>query len=210
MNHLGDYYDSGRMFTYIRGFAMGKHWNETLNAMNFARKLHEGQNRKSGEPYIIHPLTMACHALAMGLEDDEIIASLLLHDVVEDCNVSTNDLPVSPNVRFIVNLLTHEKETPLENYYGSIAMNGKASICKIIDRCNNVSTMSGVFKKQKLLDYIVETNAFILPLIRSTKEKFPEYQNALFLLKYQIVTLLSSIEGALEMYNGDTDGSNHS
>ena len=82
-------------------------------------------------------------------------------------------------------------------------MNGKASICKIIDRCNNVSTMSGVFKKEKLLEYINETNTFIMPLIRSTKERYPEYQNALFLLKYQIVTLLTSIEGALEMYNNE-------
>lgn len=201
MNNLSYYYNSSHMFTYIRGFAMGKHWTETLNAMNFARKLHEGQNRKSGEPYIIHPLTMACHALAMGLEDDEIIASLLLHDVVEDCNVSINDLPVNNNVRYIVNLLTHEKNTPLTEYYSDITTDGKASICKIIDRCNNVSTMSGVFKKEKLLEYINETNTFIMPLIRNTKEQYPEYQNTLFLLKYQIVTLLTSIEGALEMYN---------
>ena len=44
-------------------------------------------------PYINHPFTMACHALAMGLEDDELIAALLLHDVVEDCGVSAEELP---------------------------------------------------------------------------------------------------------------------
>ena len=56
---------------------------------------HEGQQRKSGEPYIVHPLTMACNALALGIRDDKVVATILLHDVCEDCDVSLKELPIS-------------------------------------------------------------------------------------------------------------------
>ena len=49
-----------------------------MQALNYARKLHKGQARKSGEPYIIHPLTMACQAVSMGVNDDNIVAAILL------------------------------------------------------------------------------------------------------------------------------------
>ena len=46
-------------------------------AFVFAAKAHEKQKRKSGDPYIIHPLTMACNALSLGIRDDEVIATIL-------------------------------------------------------------------------------------------------------------------------------------
>lgn len=212
MMHLGDYFDSGRMFTFIRGYSMGKGWTETQKALNYARKYHREQVRKSGEPYIIHPLTMACQAISMGIDDDCIIASLLYHDVPEDCGVSVNDLPCNDDVREIVDLLTYRKpdiyfekdgegisiKEVKKSYYSKISKNGRASVCKIIDRCNNVSSMSGVFTHEKLLSYIEETNDYVMPLLKSTKEDFPEYSNILFLLKYHIVSVLTSINGILE------------
>lgn len=206
MKHLGNYFDSGKMFTFVRGYAMGKGWNETIHALNYARKLHTGQNRKSGEPYIIHPLTMVSQAISMGINDDYICASLLLHDVVEDCGVSINDLPVCDEVKRIVELLTYQKLSqvfPSEkesktSYYNLISKDGRASICKIIDRCNNVSSMSGVFSPEKLKSYIEETNEYVLPLIKTTKEQYPEYSNAIFCLKYHIYSVLTSIEGIIE------------
>ena len=97
-----------RMYTYLKGFAMGRGWVATVNALAFARELHGGQLRKSGEPYIVHPLTMANHAIALGVHEDEIIATILLHDVCEDCGVQPQSLPVARNVREAVRMLTRE------------------------------------------------------------------------------------------------------
>ena len=88
------------MYTYIRGFATGAKMSETLKALSFAREKHDGQFRKSGDPYIVHPLTMACNALSLGIRDDEVIATILLHDVCEDCSVSLMAHEVSTGTVF--------------------------------------------------------------------------------------------------------------
>ena len=62
-----------------------------LRAYNYAVKYHGDQCRKSGEPYIIHPLNVAYILAEMGLDDSSICAALL-HDVVEDTEVTDNDL----------------------------------------------------------------------------------------------------------------------
>lgn len=57
-------------------------------AYECARKMHEGQFRKSGEPYIIHPVNVAIILADLGM-DDNAIAAGLLHDVVEDTSCSS-------------------------------------------------------------------------------------------------------------------------
>lgn len=195
------YFNHEKMYTYVNGFAMGRHLTDTLNALSFARRMHKEQKRKSGEPYITHPLTMACHALSIGITDDHIIAGVILHDVVEDCGARISDLPVSDETKEIVKLMTFvhpeglTKTEALKLYYDGISSNGKASMVKILDRCNNVSTMSGVFSEEKLRNYILETEEFVLPLIRHTKEFYPEYRDMLWILKYHIVSVLESLKG---------------
>ena len=61
------------------------------DAYEFADLCHEGQMRKSGEPYIAHPLEIALFLTELRL-DEQTIAASLLHDVVEDCDVSLDEL----------------------------------------------------------------------------------------------------------------------
>lgn len=58
--------------------------NKIKNAYEWARTLHEGQFRKSGEPYITHPLSVACIVAQLELDTDSVCAALL-HDTLEDC-----------------------------------------------------------------------------------------------------------------------------
>ena len=60
-------------------------------AYDVAERAHEGQLRKSGEPYITHPLAVAAILAGLSL-DDVTIAAALLHDAVEDTGVTLDDL----------------------------------------------------------------------------------------------------------------------
>ena len=56
-------------------------------AVSFADQAHQGQFRKSGEPFIIHPINVGMILASLKMDADTIIAGLL-HDVVEDCDIS--------------------------------------------------------------------------------------------------------------------------
>lgn len=60
-------------------------------AFNFAYQLHEGQTRKSGEPYIAHPIAVATLLRSLG-GDSVTIAAGFLHDVVEDTEVTPEEI----------------------------------------------------------------------------------------------------------------------
>lgn len=195
-----------KMYTYIRGYASGANMHETLKALAFARKKHEGQLRKSGEPYIVHPLTMACNALSLGIRDDEVVATILLHDVCEDCDVGIQELPVNNRVRRSVELMTFQlmagetKDTAKTRYYNLLLQDRAATITKLVDRCHNVSSMAGTFSKEKLKSYIEETRQFVLPLLRKAKTSYPEDSDILFVLKYHITSVVDSIEATMQVY----------
>src|SRR3970040_1027861 len=60
-------------------------------AYEFAHQAHEGQNRATGAPYIVHPIDAAMTVADLRL-DGAAIAAALLHDVVEDCGVSNEEI----------------------------------------------------------------------------------------------------------------------
>ena len=191
----GRLFNEDRMSSFLKGKLSAEEYPNAVKALSFAKKKHAGQFRKPREleiPYIIHPLTMVCHALAMGLEDDILLAALMLHDVCEDCNLSIVDLPVSSEVRDIVRLVTKSKAGFSEEaYYEAILDNPKACLVKCIDRCNNLSSMALGFPPAKIREYIYETAEWYPSLLRTVKS-VPEYNNAAWLLSYQIRSLLQT------------------
>lgn len=85
-------------------------------------KLHDGQYRKDGAPYICHPLRVCTTLISYGVDDDITLSASLLHDVLEDCR---DKLPLGgkelmrqyhldPEVLEIIQLLT--KESGLDDY----------------------------------------------------------------------------------------------
>jgi GTP pyrophosphokinase len=77
------------------------------DALEYARELHSGQTRLSGDPYIDHPVSAAKYLADLSL-DGNTIAAALLHDVVEDCGVSVDELRMrfGPEVATLVDGVT--------------------------------------------------------------------------------------------------------
>ena len=202
-------FNAEHMYTYVRGFATGAMMPETLKALVFAREKHNGQKRKNGDPYIIHPLTMACEAISLGIRDDDVVATILLHDVCEDCDVGIPDLPVGEKTRNSVELMTFKimpgetKEVAQNRYYNMILQDRAATLTKLLDRCHNVSSMAGVFSVDKLKAYIEETKLHVLPLLRKAKQTYPGDSDILFVLKYHIISVIESIDATMKVFENN-------
>ena len=198
-----------KMYTYLWGYATGLGMKDTQKALAFAREKHKDQYRKSGEPYIVHPLTMACNAVSMGIKEDAVIATILLHDVCEDCGVNPNELPVSDTVKHAVDLMTFRvmegetKELAKNRYYNRLMESREAALTKLIDRCHNVSSMAGTFSVEKLKSYIEETRHYVLLLLRKVKTVYPEDADILFVLKYHIVSVVDSIDATIQVFESE-------
>jgi len=189
-------YDWERMKTYVKATANNFKLRNTLKAIDYAVEAHAGQSRKrSTIPYIYHPLNLACHALSMGIIEDDIIAACLLHDVVEDCGRKLEDLPVDEATKELVALLTRDEATGkdrteiLVSYYEAIGKNPKAALIKCLDRCSNLTTMAWGLSRERIYRMIKETEEYYPALIKTMKLT-PEYNNAAWLLKYQIESML--------------------
>lgn len=185
-----------KMYTYLRGYCVGANLKQSVVALQFAREHHEGQTRKDGTPYIAHPLSMACYAIALGLRDDNIIATILLHDVVEDCGVRVEYLPVSDTVKRAVQHMTVVKfDTDVDKvetkcrYFNELLESKEALICKALDRYNNLSDMPMNFTKDAMGKNVAETEILLLPALKQAKEKYADLADILFILRTNISTL---------------------
>lgn len=205
-------FNAEHMYTYVKAKAQAEELTQTLAALPFMREKHRGQLRKARTvetPYAAHPLTLACHALAMGITDDNVLATAILHDVVEDTDTRPEELPVSDKVRNAVILLSYntylkkgddadpQKKNEIKPpYYANIGKNPLAALVKCIDRCNNLACMADGFSRKKMAAYVSQTEQYVLPLLDVIKA-VPEYNNASWLLRYQMTTLLETFKRLL-------------
>lgn len=107
----------------------------TKNAIRFCYNAHAGQLDKAGLPYVNHPLHLAEQ---MTTEDETCVA--LLHDVMEDCGATSEDLlalGVSPEALAAVQLLTHKDGVPYLDYVRAVGENPIARRVKVADLRHN-------------------------------------------------------------------------
>lgn len=177
--------DEATMFTYLRGRLDGLGFEQSRAALVFARKAHGGQVRKNGKPYIVHPLSMACDAIACKGVTDEIIATILLHDVCEDCNIPLSALPVNDVVKHSVKLMTikpflgEEKSETKRRYYNELVEAKEAIITKGFDRYANLNDMEGVLSENAIVKNIRETHELLLPALKEAKYMYLELSDML-------------------------------
>src|SRR5258708_5906224 len=122
-------------------------------AYDFADQAHHGQLRKSGEPYILHPLAVADILVNMQMDATSIIAALL-HDVVEDTKVSLESVMENfgKTCAMLVDALTKlekiqfksKEEQQNENYrkmFVAMAQDIRVILIKLADRLHNMRTL---------------------------------------------------------------------
>ncbi len=107
----------------------------TKKAMKISFEAHKNQVDKNGMPYIYHPVH-----LAEQMTDENTICVALLHDVVEDTDITFEDLAKEgfpDEIIAALKLMTHEKSVPYIDYVKQIATNPIASAVKLADLRHN-------------------------------------------------------------------------
>lgn len=160
-------------------YGTGKNYNieKIKQAYDYAAKMHEGQYRDSGEPYVSHPLAVAEIVASLELDTDSICAALL-HDTVEDCSDKTNlndlEKKFGQTVAILVDGLTKivmlsvedKEEEHIENLRKMLLAMSKdirVIFIKLCDRLHNMRTLEAKSeKKQRLI--ALETMQVYAPL----------------------------------------------
>ncbi|MDR0907969.1 MAG: RelA/SpoT family protein [Rikenellaceae bacterium] len=177
-------------------------WDMIAKAFNVAKEAHKGVKRRSGEPYIIHPIAVAKICVdEIGLGVKSVVASLL-HDVVEDTDLTVEDIATmfTPKIASMVDGLTKiagvftaETSQQAESFRKMLLTlldDVRVILIKIADRLHNMRTL-GSMPREKQIKITSETMYLFAPLAYrlglyaiktelenlSLKYRFPEQYN---------------------------------
>lgn len=167
--------DNEQSFFNIVRFNYPKNCDKIIEAYEFAKSAHEGIVRKSGEPYVVHPLEVAKILIKNNMDYATIVAGLL-HDVVEDTSFTLDDIKekfgetVAKLVHGVTKIdnLTLEKEKLTEADSMKrllIAMGDDVRVIfiKLADRLHNMRTIE-FLSREKQLKMATETNELFIPI----------------------------------------------
>jgi len=147
--------------------------DDIRRAYYFAEEAHQEQKRRSGEPYIMHPLAVA-HVLTMMHMDHECIMAGLLHDVIEDTEVSREGLAAefSEEVALLVDGVSklakatfetkqHAQAESLRKMLLAMSEDIRVIIVKLADRLHNMRTLGhlGPEKRRRIAEETLEIYA---------------------------------------------------
>jgi guanosine-3',5'-bis(diphosphate) 3'-pyrophosphohydrolase len=140
---------------------------ELESAIDLATKAHVGQKRRSGEPYIIHPLAVADTLINWGMDIDTVLAGVL-HDTVEDTDVTLVEIEntFGKDVAFLVDGVTKisqaragmqdlaeylpQTKDNLSKLLIAIGQDVRVVIIKLADRLHNLSTLQHMPREKQL------------------------------------------------------------
>ena len=195
-------YDYDKLRTSLRYWLQGRGMHTALKAMQFGMDHHTGE-RKNGHPEFSHQVFQAQYARTLVdslLHPEELLATIFLHDIVEDCGVERAEIyrRFGDMVGNAVHLMTDSDESgadlPHENYYPRMAVCPVTSLAKGIDRVHNFQSMLGVFDIAKQQRYIAETREHILPMMKTARRQFVEQEPAYQNVKHLLLTQMELVE----------------
>jgi guanosine-3',5'-bis(diphosphate) 3'-pyrophosphohydrolase len=157
----------GELLEHARPFYEENEILELEHAIDLASKAHAGQKRKSGEPYIIHPMSVAKNLIDWGMDIDTVLAGVL-HDTVEDTDMTVEQLEsiFGKDVAFLVDGVTKvskaragmqdisaylpQTKDNLSKLLIAVGQDVRVIIIKLADRLHNMQTLQHMSREKQI------------------------------------------------------------
>ena len=163
-----------RVFRSMESRVTAQELTRIKAAFQLAREAHKSQKRKTGEPYILHPIAVAAIVAEEMMLGANPVCAAFLHDVVEDTPYTIDDIRKSfgDDVAFLVKVVTkkdtsdYEYSKQLDNYrqiLNSVQYDIRAVLVKLADRLHNMRTLASM-RPDKQMKIAGETDYFYAPL----------------------------------------------
>lgn len=185
----------------LRHWLLGREWFKAAEAMTWAEGYHTGVRKDGVTPEFNHQVQIALYLATLTphlLHPEDTITTAFAHDVCEDFDVEFSVVEglfggrVAQATHSVTKVHKGFKRHPAE-VMAAQANDPIGSVVKGADRIHNQSTLAGVFGNAKILEYIEETETYILPMLKQARQKFPAqsaaYQNERIMLRTQNATL---------------------
>jgi len=191
----------------LRQQLIGARYHHALAALEFAHRFHTGVRKDGVTPEFQHQIEIALFALTLPdlMFRQEVIATIMLHDVREDYGVTSaeirelffEDSEFAARVDRAVENMTKEWRGVKKDekaLFEAMSQDPIASIAKGCDRIHNVSSMLGVFTVEKQKIYIQEVVDLFLPMLKRARRLFPHQVNAYENIKFVLQTQMDLIK----------------
>lgn len=194
----------------FRAWLLGKEYYKAVEALEYASRYHNGMRKDGVTPEFHHQISISHYVRTLpNLRNQHLtLITALLHDIVEDDYVSIEEIERKFGAEVVENVLllskkVNGKKKGNDDYFLAMSESPIASIVKGGDRIHNFQTMPGIFTCSKQLAYIEECEYYILPMLKSARNNFPDqelaYENIKHALKGQIELLRLSIEAKVAL-----------
>lgn len=184
---------------YMKKYPISSLFPEDQSIIDLVIHSHAGQYRKTGEPFHMHPLRMYESYLCSGGSDPAIRRAILLHDIVEDTDMTLSDIgnTFGESIRGIIDALTGydmqgnklAKHTAIEKFILSGEKDYRPLIVKLFDCIDNLETIHGL-APEKQDRFRAEKRNIYTPIFTSLKDTIPECHRAIYTEKLEIMRLL--------------------
>jgi hypothetical protein len=140
--------------------------------------------------------------LNLGIRDDVTLAAALLHDTVEDKHISLDIVrkEFGDEVAYIVDLLSKRESMTPEEYFNRVAQDIRAILIKTVDRVCNVDDMTDVFFEERLKKYIVDTERYVLPIMKAARRDHLGHTDLFIICRDYIKGILRAAKKIVELY----------
>lgn len=191
-----------KMKIHMRGYLIGRSFHKAYKAMDLMMEAFRDFRKDGVTPVWTHPLYIASviRTLPLGEHEEDVLITAFLHDYFEDRPEMAWKLEESFDKSllhfarvldknyFKAARIINGKRAQNERYYEAILKHPYTIIVKAVDRYHNLKTMVGVFSDEKIEEYIVETEEFVLPMLKQGMRLHPEFEAILQNIKLGIQT----------------------